>query len=473
MSFRIEHVMVLRTLSNVFKLRGCIYDILRGQGFEQKNYQKLQGERLKILVKHAYENVDLYRKKYDEVGVKPEDIKSVEDIHKLPIITKDDLRANFPHGILAKNIDAKDCVIVSTAGTTGKPVKLYKKRYKNSDLLKYAPLAFMLLPKILKARVGKKIRRRTMYIVAMDEECVSYSFFRRVQRVPRFLRGELHIVSALDDPQVHLQALQKYQPDIIITYPSVLRNIAIFSRQEGLTVPQPKLLIVGGELMDEPTRKAISDTFKGELIEEYAVTEAGTIALSCPNSRSLHIICVSCVLEVLKDGKPAPPGVPGNVVVTDLWNMASPIIRYSGLDDLVVLSDTKCSCGNKLPFLKVIEGRTVDSFILPDNRMITPGRLIFALAHIPQIAYYQIIQDEIDKVRILVVAEESEFQEAPSPFGEGEPLWSMIMDNFKKLLGEDVHIAIDLVKDIPRPPGSRFYAVVRSLVEKPSYWEPV
>jgi hypothetical protein len=84
---------------------------------------------------------------------------------------------------------------------------------------------------------------------------------------------------------------------------------------------------------------------------------------------------------------------------------------------------------------------------------------------VPQIAYYQIIQEEIDRVRILIVEEKSE--EAPSPFGEGEPLWNMVMDNFRKLLGEDIHITIDLVEDIPRPPGSHFYAVVRSLVEKP------
>lgn len=94
--------------------------------------------------------------------------------------------------------------------------------------------------------------------------------------------------------------------------------------------------------MDEPTRKVISDTFRGDIVEHYGATEAGTIALSCPNSRALHIFCVACVLEVLKDGKPAPPGVPGNVVVTDLWNIATNIIRYSGLDDIVALSDKRC-----------------------------------------------------------------------------------------------------------------------------------
>ena len=465
--------MVFETISSAYKLRGCIYDILRGQGFEQKNYQKLQGERLKILVKHAYENVDLYRKKYDEVGVKPEDIKSVEDIHKLPIITKDDLRANFPHGILAKNFNAEDCFIASTSGATGAPVKLYRKVYKNRDLLRFAPLAFLLLPKILKARVGKKIKRRTMAIVAMVDDYDVYLYLREVQKLPGFLRGSLEIINALDQPREHLRALEKHQPHLLITYPNVLRNIAAMSHEEGMAVPQPKLLIIGGELMDERTRKVISDTFNGQIIEHYGATEVGAIALGGPKHEGLHIICPSVVLEVLRDGKPAPPGVPGNVVVTDLWNMASPIIRYSGLDDIVVLSDERCSCGNKLPLLQVIQGRMVDSFILPDKRIIYPSSLTLALKHVPHIAKYQVIQEKIDEVRILIVEEKSEMGQAPSPFTDGGPLWSMIMDNFKKLLGEDVHIAIDLVADIPRPPGSSFYAVVRSLVEKPSYCEPV
>jgi len=449
-------------------MRGVFLDVATGRGVERKNCEMIQSQRLRRMVRYAYENVEMYRNKYDAAGIKPEDIRSIADIHKLPIVTKDDLRSNYPGGILSRRFRERDCSVVSTTGTTGEPVKVFNRKYKASDMVLAAPLAFMLLPRLAAVMKAEGIGRRTLAIVAVDQDCVTYSSLRELMRAPGFIRGSLDIVNSLDEPEAHIRALQQYDPHILVSYPGVLRNVITSARRAGLPLPQPKLLVIGGELLDDNTRKAISDTFKGKLVEHYGATEVGAVALGCPQEGRLHIMSMLSVLEVVRDGKPMPPGVPGNAVVTALWNMATPMIRYSGLDDVLVLGDEECSCGSRLPVIRVIQGRTVDSFILPDGELIHPGRLIFALANLPEIAYYQVIQEEVNMVRVLIVEAGGGDGGTPSPFVEGGPLWSVIVTRFKELLGDDVHVAIDLVDDIPRLPGSRFYPVVRSLVNKPS-----
>lgn len=459
---------MFETAKSILRMRGVLLDIATGCGIKRQNYESLQSERLRMLVRYAYDNVAMYRQKYDAAGVKPDDIRSIADIHKLPLVTKADLRDSYPGGILSRRFRDTDCFVVSSTGTTGEPVRVFKRKQTALDLLATAPLALMVLPRLVAVMKAEGIERRTLAIVAADEDCVTYSTLREVQKAPRFIRGSLDIVDSLAEPEAHIRALLQYRPHVLISYPGVLRSVGALARETGVTLPQPKLLVIGGELMDDYTRTAIASAFRGKLVEHYGATEVGAVALGCPQEGRLHIMCMLNILEVVRDGKPVPQGVPGNAVVTDLWNMATPVIRYSGLDDVLVLGDEQCPCGSKLPVIKVIHGRTVDSFVLPDGELIHPGRLIFALAHIPEIAYYQVIQEEVGKVRILIVEEGGGHGGVPSPFAEGEPTWCMIVGRFRKLLGSDVHVTIEVVNEIPRPAGARFYPIVRSLVDKSS-----
>ncbi len=452
-------------------LKRRIREYAERQNFEQESYHELQGERLKAIVRHAYENVELYREKYDEVGVKPEDIKSVDDIHKLPVITKEDLVRNFPHGIVAKNIPAANYQVVSTSGSTGMPIKIYKdkgqlaKTYGERDSLAVAIFSLIGTPeKLLQVYTPEGEKRGLMVIIVPDrgslEQMISQETIRLSTFVPRFFE----VLNALDDPREHLSALERLRPDMLFTYPSVLKNMAILAQEEQIRVPQLKLLITAAEVLDSHTRKVISQTFEGELINYYGATEANIIALECTKHEGLHVQCNRVVLEILKDGKPAPPGSPGKVVITDLRNRSTPIIRYSGLGDVAVLSDKECSCGNKFPLLKQIEGRVVDSLILPNKQVIHPYSLTLSLEHVPSIAKFQVIQERMDKVRVLIVPRKNELEEGL--FREGEQLWSMVMENFRKLLGEDVHITIEQMEDIPGSLGLHYQPIVRSLVKK-------
>jgi phenylacetate-CoA ligase len=282
-----------------------------------------------------------------------------------------------------------------------------------------------------------------------------------VFKLPRFLTKAYHAISATETTEVHLRALAEYKPDTLLTYPSVLRNLAIVARDQGITVHQPKALAVTAELLDEPTKHLISSVFKGEIVNSYGSTEGGTMAMECRQHRGLHVASTAVILELLKDGRPVAPGSPGNVVLTNLINRSTPIIRYSGMGDVAVFDSEQCPCGNRQPLLKVIEGRIVDSLVLSDGRLIHPFTLTLALEHVPMIAKFQIVQECFGSVRALIVPERG---------SDGhQAICEKTRQNLRELLGERIQIRIDLVEDIPesRQPG---FHTVKSLVAKQG-WE--
>jgi phenylacetate-CoA ligase len=241
----------------------------------------------------------------------------------------------------------------------------------------------------------------------------------------------------------------------------VLRNLAITARQEDLSIHQPKVLALSAELFDENTRRTVSSVFKGQMVNFYISTEGGMMAVECRQHQGLHVAAAGVVLEAVRDGKPVPPGVPGSVVLTNLANRSTPIIRYSGMGDVAILKDEPCTCGSRLPLLKVIEGRIVDSVVLRSGRLVHPFTLTLALEHIPMIARFQIVQERFESVRAMIVPERG--------FDGHQTICEKTRQNLRDILGEDVQIRVDLVEDIPdlRQPG---FHSVKSLVAKQG-WE--
>ncbi|MDY6966937.1 MAG: AMP-binding protein, partial [Halobacteriota archaeon] len=379
-----------------------IRELMKEQRLLAKDYRKLQDERLRALVTHAYENVDFYREKYDAAGVTPDDIKSVEDIGKLPIVTKDDLKKNTP--ILARNIDPQDCEISATSGSTGSPIEIYHEKESPWAL----PYPSGIMPKLARSffESGGKIKMMTIFVT--PDEAVESQVIGLLKGMPRSRALHIKGVDALDDPQVHLDAIMEFKPNLLTTYPSVLKNIAILCKEQGIVPPQPNVLPLSSEVLDSHTKKIITEVFKGDLMNAYGATEVEVIAIECMKHEGMHVQCGNVVLELLKDGEPVPPGEPGEVVVTNLRNRATPIIRYSGLGDFAALSPKKCSCGYALPLLEQVDGRKADSIVLSDKSIIHPFNLTLALEHVPSIAKFQVIQETEDRVKVLVVAESSQ-----------------------------------------------------------------
>jgi phenylacetate-coenzyme A ligase PaaK-like adenylate-forming protein len=244
---------VIGTFIKLHKIKRYVKKIQDLLELEPEEIKKFQLERLKEILKYAYENVELYRRKWDEAGVKPEDIESLDDLYKLPITTKDDFRHNYPDGILSKEFKPEDCHIVGTSGSTGSPVKIFLDREKGFFELAVSSKG------LVNKYVGFKIRK-AISIVVTDEDALEILATKEFRQAIKF------VFDALDTPENHIKTINKVKPDFIFTYPSVLRNISILVRENGIKLVRPKLIVTVGETMDPPTRRMIEETFKCEIL---------------------------------------------------------------------------------------------------------------------------------------------------------------------------------------------------------------
>lgn len=423
---------------------------------------QIQSEKLKHLVKHAYENVDLYRQKYEKAGIMPEDIQSIDDIYKLPIISRKDINSNFPDGILANNIDKKNCYIISTTGSTGVPLKIF---YDKKDFLEDVACTS---PALIQKWVNRKIKKIITFLVR-DSDAAEENF---IKQIPKILLRNYYFGDALSNSKEQIIAIQKFKPDLIFTYPSVLRNIISEIQNKKIKIFQPKILVLTAEMLDKPTRKLFSTFFNDtEFFDLYGTTEGGR-AIECNNHNGLHILAWNNVIEILDQyGKRLPNGSSGRIIFTNLYSKATPIIRYSGLGDIAALSTEPCSCGSNLPLLKRIEGRLIDSIILKNNKIVHPFNLTLALQNISGIYKYQIRQEKINKIRILIVENQvpNMDNDVSYLFEEDNGYKKKIINRFKNILGEDVDIFFEKVDDIPIDSNSHKFRTVVSTVQKEKF----
>lgn len=415
--------------------------------------QKTQLAKLKRLVKYAYQNVPLYRRKYDAAGITPADIRTLADFQRLPLLTKSELQAGFPSEILSRRVNPEDCYVVSTSGQSGSPVRLYRRKIELSILPALYLLAYPWIPSLVKLLTGVNAGRKTTLILPEDESYDLYRAIKMLYKIPLRLRNKYQYIPTEAEPGEQLKAISEHRPDVIASDLTALRNILTFARAHKLPVPPVKLLFIGSELIDGHARAQLTRAFGAHIIEHYGSEEAGTIAFECPQGEGLHLVWRTNFLELLADGRQVPAGTPGEVVVTNLLNRATPIIRYSGMGDIATINPAPCKCGRKSPLLKMIDGRKVDTFVLPDGRIIHPFVLTVPMEHIPNVWRYQIRQEKADYIRVLVVPTAGGITVTDSPgFSE---MQDAVIGGLRKIIGNQIHIDVNLVNSIPAPSGAR------------------
>lgn len=422
-------------------VRALYLDRLSTDAERVRRYQEAQ---LRRLVRHAYTRVPFYRRWFDDAGVRPDDINTLDDLGRLPVLTKAVLRETPVIQRLDVRVGPQDCYLTETSGSTGQPTVIYK------DANAIFSVAGWGSPMM----VSRWLRRRGWRMMTLLQRDVGTIEAAMVSALPRFLI-RVEEADALADPDAQIAQLNAFRPDLLISYPSTLRNLAMYARDRGAAVHQPGAIFWTAEVLDPPTRALVSGVFpRSELFTAYGSTEAGLTALECAHHRGAHVVSTRAIMELLADGRPVPPGEPGEVVVTDLTNFASPIIRYSGLGDVARWSGARCPCGRALPLLEIIEGRRVDSFVLPGGKTVHPYTLTWALKDVSGILQYQLVQDRPDHVSVLLARIAN----------DGQKTAAEIVHALGPILGPAVSIEVKPVAEIPRLPGERTPRVVRSLV---------
>ena len=321
----------------------------------REDMKKLQDERLVAQVKHVYENVEYYRNLMDEKGVKPEDIQSIDDLHKLPFLTKADLRDAYPYGLLAKPLN--ECVrIHSTSGTTGKRVVAF---YTQNDI----DLWENCCARAIVAAGGTK-----------DDVCqVAYGFGLFTGGAG--LNGGSHKVGCLTLPMSsgntdrQIEFMRDLGSTILCCTPSYAAYIGETLHEMGLTPDDISLKagIFGAEPWTEEMRKSIEASLGIKAYDIYGLTETSGpgVSFECCEQTGMHINEDHFYPEIINPdtGEVLPDGEVGELVFTSLTKEAFPLLRYR-TRDLCVLSRKKCSCGRTLIKMRKPMGRSDDMLII-------------------------------------------------------------------------------------------------------------
>jgi phenylacetate-CoA ligase len=435
-------IIVAKTLKSYF------IDPSRTERLTPKKLQRYQDKKFKKIVKYAY-NVPIYHEIYKKAGIHPNDIRSLKDIEKLPFITKNDLRNNFPDRIIPLNYNKKKGFVISTGGTSGKSVFLY------TDL---NTMIESLVPSSRETRFFNLDTRnsRFAHIGNLSSCRIDLVFEEKFySNIKRFISVDNILNLDVNQPIIDIiKKLDDFKPDVIITYPNIHQNLAFLKRKGYGKNIQPKLLTVGGSMIDDYVRRYVEDAFGCRLLNIYPSVEAGTnIAFECSKG-TWHIHSDYFYVEVIDEHSDLVPyGKRGRIVITRLYGQGTPIVRYTGMEDWIRFFPVKeCDCGLTTPVIESFEGRMGANIVLSNGKFFPSGAFCFVEPVLNKfktfkVKQYQIVQKEIDKIDIFLVIDE-DLRHVGTPV---EEIAEEIKHVYQEKVGPTVTITVKEVDEIKNP----------------------
>ena len=401
-----------------------------------------QSERLVEQVKQVYKNVEFYRNKMDEAGVKPEDIHGIEDLHKLPFITKDDLRDQYPYGLLG--VPLSDCVrIQSTSGTTGRRVVAF---YTQEDLDIWEECC----ARAIVAAGGTKDD--------VCHVCYGYGLFTGGPG----LNGGSHKVGCLTLPmssgntERQLQFMTDLGSTIICCTPSYAANLAEAINERGIRDKiKLKAGIFGAEPWTEEMRHNIEEALGIKAYDIYGLTEISGpgVSFECEEQAGMHIQEDHFIPEIINPdtGEVLPEGEVGELVFTCITKKAFPLIRYR-TRDLCYLTRKKCSCGRTHIRMHKPMGRSDDMMVIKGVNVF-PSQIETVLLKRGYQANYQIIVDRKGNNDTCLVKVELTPEMAEDTIRSNEAREKELVSKLKSMLGIRVDVKVVPPKSIERSEG--------------------
>jgi len=357
---------------------------------------ELQNQRLRNIVNLAYHKVPFYNQLYQRAGITLADIVDVKTVRELPLINKDQLRAVSIEERTATRTDLRRCSVHTTSGSTGKPLTVLEDATSSSfrgalNLRFLWAYGVRPLDRIVRLRLSRP---------GSTDHGIHYFSDRGLWA--HVTATQTRTLTYNTDLKEHIQLFSKWKPDVLMAQTSYCRSLAKFSEVTGTTI-NFRIVVTAGEILDDSTRKFISDRLGAEVYDHYGAEEVGGgIAWECPSHSGYHINAETLLVEFLSKGEPVKPGKPGEVHLTSFCRVATPIIRYfSG--DIATPIDGECSCGRGLPLIKEIQGRRMDFILTGDGRDISPMTVVHAIQNVPGVDQFKVIQLPDCSIQILVI----------------------------------------------------------------------
>ncbi len=410
-----------------------------------QDLKNLQSERLKNLVAYVYKNSPVYKKRIDESGFSPNDIKSIDDIVKLPFTTKDDMREHYPFGLFS--MDVKDIAEMHvSSGTTGNPVV---SGYSKEDLDLWAEVSARSIA-CAGGKPGDIIQIAYGYGLFTGGLGLHYGALKIGATIMPMSSGQT---------KRQIKLMQDFKPRIIACTPSFSLYMAEEARGMGFDPSQSswEVGIFGAEPWSEALRNEIEKSLGLTATDIYGLSEISGpgVAQECSFKNGLHIWSDVFYPEIIDPdtNQPVPEGEQGELVITTLTRTGMPLLRYR-TRDIVSISYEKCACGRTSPRISKIQGRT-DDMIVVRGINVFPTQIEYALLQVEEsLPNYQIIVDRVgrglDTIEVQVEIDEKFFSDEIKGL---EAVKNKIKKSIESTILVSTNIKLVEPKSIPRSEG--------------------
>ena len=374
-------------------LHAALDQVIEQRGWSMPKRRAHQWRTLRSLVQHAHAHIPLYQRLFAEAGFTPAMLDDWDDLSKLPVLTKPDLRTATRADLIAKD-NRDDIRWLASSGSTGIPASLAR---TEDSLWHYMACNTALYYDWCQ---GKPISNG-FYLVDMARDSIDFAAADLLSTTVPDSR-----IFSVHDPVAKLtRELLSIAPEFISSYPSTLRAIALDLRAQKRVMNKTRLIHLTSEMLDAHTRHLLGQIFpNARLIETYTSTEGGLVAWQCVQGSRWHIAEANVLCEIV-DENGLPTNDLGHIVITDLTNTATPILRYRGLGDLARWEPEPCACGSSARSIRHIEGRSAAMLRARGGALISPYVITNAIEEVPGLAQYQVVQKQPGMLEVRIVAE--------------------------------------------------------------------
>lgn len=406
--------------------------------YELKAYQ---AKRFHHLVEFAINNSAYYNRTLGQI---PE-ASAIENISKLPIVNKEDLRKNIDTIVVTTD---EKLEISKTGGTTGKSLEV-------KFLAKNTQERFAFLDDF-RSRFGYELGKKTAWFSGkslLTQRDIKKNRFWKTDFIHNVrYYSTFHIKE--DYLKYYVEDMIKFQPEYLVGFPSTMFEIAKYGLRNNFDFPSNtiKAIFPTAETITEESRKTIETFFKTKLYNQYASSEGAPFIFECKNG-NLHLELQSGVFEVLDEND--QPTNSGRLVVTSFTNEGTPLIRYDIGDSITLEDETKtCTCGNNNPLVKEILGRIDDYVYSPENGKINLGNVSNTLKDTKGIVRFQAVQNDLNVIVIFTVVDHTIYNKS---------IEKIFIQNWKDRIGNSMKLSINYVEDIPVEKSGKFRIVKNNI----------
>jgi len=390
----------------------------------------LQWRRIGALLEHAYEQVPYYREIMRERQIDPGSLARQRSLEMLPLLDRSTITQQLGR-LRATNLSVNRFVPNSTGGSTGEPLRFFEDR-ENAGWSEAAVFRSY-------GWYGVDLADRSAYLWGANFDLTKFQGFSG--------RVKSYVLNLLMLPAWQLSdgladrfwtQLVNFKPKLLVAYAGAIYNWARLLGNSREAVPGLSAIVVSAETLYDEWRSVIEGCFKVPVYNRYGGRDIKFVAQECPARNGLHINSENVLVEIVRDGRPVPPGELGEILVTRLDNLAMPFIRYRS-GDLGVMASAPCECGRSLPLLQKVEGRVQDAILTSHGAIISGPFFAHLMKDCPDVKEFQVHQLAINRLIIYSVLN------IRQEFTSRERIQRLV----RQYLGSAMQIDFEVCDDIP------------------------